>query len=31
MLDLVGHCEGSGCEILWDSVRVHGGRSCGAV
>ena len=31
MLDLVGQCEGLGCEILWGSVRVQGGRSCGAV
>ena len=31
MLDLVGQCEGSGWEILWDSVRVQGVRSCGAV
>ena len=30
MGDLVGQCEGSGCEILWGSVRVQGGRSCGA-
>ena len=29
MLDLVGQCEGSGCEILWGSVRVQGVRSCG--
>ena len=31
MGDLVGQCEGSGCEILWGSVRVQGVRSCGAV
>ena len=29
--DLVGQCEGSGCEILWGSVRVQGVGSCGAV
>ena len=42
MLDLVGHCEGSGCEILWGIVRIQvldlvgqregsGVGSCGAV
>ena len=31
MGDLVGQCEGSGCKILWGSVRVQGVRSCGAV
>ena len=29
--DLVGQCEGSGCWILWGSVRVQGVRSCWAV